>query len=181
MVLSAAVVLVFALVISSGARAGLPSQDPNVSNLRGMFQQGRTPALQDILLGKEWNCSESFAVKNDFRVLEHPQFLIFQEMGLPDYVSNTGKNKISMFAFRPEGLAGAYREYTGGTRMHYFLYLRMMENGGILAEWSVLGASLSLPVRQSMIQALANAEYRAISYLTCLRPLNDRSSINALR
>lgn len=164
----------FALALAFGASfealAGLPSQDPNISNLRGLFQQGRNPAIQDILLGKEWSCSESFAVKNDFRVLEHPRFLVFQDMGLPDYVSNTGKNRISLFAFRPEGLAGAYREYAGGTRMHYFLYLRMMENGGILAEWSVLGVNLSLPVRQSMSQALANAEYRAISYLTCIRP-----------
>ncbi|MEO5969178.1 MAG: hypothetical protein ABIQ95_04560 [Bdellovibrionia bacterium] len=61
--------VLIALLSTTISLAGTPDEDPVVRERRERFIQGRTPTLEDLKLGKTWQCIGYSAIPGDFKVV----------------------------------------------------------------------------------------------------------------
>ncbi len=152
------------------AFAGLPSQDPNIAELRKTFTDSQTITKSALELETKFNCIENMAIKDDFNKPEHKDFFIFHDNGLDDFVTNTGSAKPGLLQFRTEGLIGGWRDNTTINRTRYLLVIRKSKNNEVLAEWSVHKDDIKGSARSTMIESTVSSNYKSISYLLCPAP-----------
>ncbi len=136
---------------------GLPSQDPVIRMLRNKFETSKEPTVNQLILGKFWDCKEFNAFKDSFKSSTISDALKFSQYdGL---IVNAGTGRITNMIFDGTALTGLR------STDHGMVFIRASENGDLIIENTT--PTGSVVDSKNGIEAISDKLLYAYSYVTC--------------